>query len=152
MIDSFHKRSWLPLVIVMISCVYGCADEPPEVKEVHRDSLYKVVELCNNAELRSEDSEVIPEFNGPVLPYNIGFEKSEDSINITFDFVSECCQKFDMQHIVRRKTLKLLYLPKEDGESCECYCDYRATYKAIDSEMDFNEIRNVVIRRGKRTK
>ncbi len=149
MLRSFFIYTVLPALFLLIGC---SGEDVNRTSRVIKESSYNVVELCNHPELRSNESEVIPELNKPVLPYNVEYINTKDSINVTFDFVSECCLEFDLQHIVRRSTLKILYLPKEDSEVCECYCDYRASYSAVDSEIDFSKIKRVIVRRGIRNR
>lgn len=131
--------------------LFGCNPNTTDDKKIIRDSSFEVIALCDNPELRKDSSEIQLNFNKQITSYDVTIKKSKDNISIDFFFVSECCQEFDMQHIVRNKTVKLIYLPKEDSEQCDCFCDYHATYDAIDSEIDFAQIKNVLVQRGKRT-
>jgi hypothetical protein len=138
----------LPCLLIMSSC----EQNPQKVEKAIKSSSYNVFELCNNPDLRIVDTTVYPISTKRVTSFNVKYDKSKDSIKVTFDFVAICCQEFDMQHIDNRNVLKILYLPKKNTELCECYCDYRAEYTVIDSELDLSKIRNVIIRRAKRTK
>jgi hypothetical protein len=55
-----------------------------------------------------------------------------DTIRVSFDFISNCCEEFESKAEIANDTLMLSYY-KTSAETCRCLCDYRFTYSVTDT-------------------
>lgn len=63
-----------------------------------------------------------------------------DTIKVSFDFISNCCEKFESTAEIARDTLMLSYY-KTNSETCRCLCDYRFTYSITDTTKVWSGIK-----------
>jgi hypothetical protein len=80
-------------------------------------------------------------------PYDTTQNILKDSTLISFDFISDCCLKYSGEALFRNDTLYLGYgLATEEARPCDCYCDYRMTYKILNRDRHWKKI---IIKQGR---
>lgn len=109
-------------------------------------SAAEVVSLCDTTEFKTAPQELVMKYDGKTY-YNKKVTRSGHEINVTFDFVSECCREFDIDYQLEENRLIIVYKPK-DGDVCECKCNYRGIVNIGDKQIDFNAIRRITIERS----
>lgn len=95
--------------------------------------------------------EVAPERaikHGKLSAYRIRHDTTAmDTIQVSFDFISNCCEKFKSTAEIARDTLMLSYY-KTNTETCRCLCDYRFTYSITDTTKVWSGVK--IIRQTKK--
>lgn len=69
-----------------------------------------------------------------------------DTVRVAFDFISNCCEKFEGKAEIVRDTLQLSYY-KINTETCRCLCDYRFIYSISDTTKTWSGVRINAIRK-----
>lgn len=70
---------------------------------------------------------------GKLAAYRIQQDSvASDTIRVSFDFISNCCEIFESKAEIVNETLNISYY-KTNAEACRCLCDYRFTYSITDS-------------------
>lgn len=81
---------------------------------------------------------------GRYNPYHISDISSGDSTIIQFDFITDCCATFTGEVGLEKDTLYLGYYYDRDTMSlCDCYCDYRMTYRINKSDLKWSALKIV---------
>lgn len=109
-------------------------------------SSAKVVSLCDSTKINLSSQELVVHNSGKTY-YNKQVKRSEHEIKVRFDFISECCREFEIEHQITEGRLIIQYKPKS-GELCECKCTYRGLVNIGDNQVNFREIGRVVIVRS----
>jgi hypothetical protein len=63
-----------------------------------------------------------------------------DTVKVSFDFISNCCGKFESTAKIVHDTLTLSYF-KTNSETCRCLCDYRFTYSVTDTTKTWSGVK-----------
>lgn len=64
----------------------------------------------------------------PINPSKTEYPEKDSTI-ISFDFVADCCLKFNGDVSIKKDELILRYYQQHDSIGpCDCYCDYRMVY------------------------
>jgi hypothetical protein len=63
-----------------------------------------------------------------------------DTIRVSFDFISNCCEKFESNAEMANDTLNVSYY-KTNAETCRCICDYRFTYTISDTTKTWSGVK-----------
>lgn len=71
-----------------------------------------------------------------------------DTIRVSFDFISNCCEKFESSAEIIQDTLTLSYY-KTNAEECRCLCDYRFTYSITDTTKTWSGVKIRQLKEGK---
>ncbi len=67
---------------------------------------------------------------GKHCPYAIDEKTNDDSLQISFDFIDDCCLRYAGAIQLSNDTLWLYYYKANDSsDPCDCYCDYRMIYR-----------------------
>lgn len=90
------------------------------------------------------DREVVPERAvkyGTLTAYRIRQDTTTvDTLKMSFDFIANCCEKFESTAEIVNDTLSLTYY-KTNKETCRCLCDYRFTYFVTDSTKRWSGVK-----------
>jgi hypothetical protein len=80
--------------------------------------------------------------HGRLNPYDTVQVVNKDSVTISFDFITDCCRDFSGDVDLRQDTLFLKYGPSSnDTTRCDCYCDYRMTYRLEKGDRNWKSIK-----------
>jgi hypothetical protein len=63
-------------------------------------------------------------------PYNLKSSIFHDTALLSFEFISDCCRQFSGDSKVENDTVTLYYF-NIGRNVCDCYCDYRMTYRVL---------------------
>lgn len=63
-----------------------------------------------------------------------------DTLKVSFDFISNCCEAFESKAEIANDTLRLSYY-KTNAETCRCLCDYRFTYSITDTTKRWSGVK-----------
>lgn len=63
-----------------------------------------------------------------------------DTIRVSFDFISNCCETHSANAAIVNDTLNLEYYRTSVG-TCRCICDYRFTYSITDTTKRWSGIK-----------
>ena len=78
---------------------------------------------------------------GKLMAYLIQQDSvASDTIRVSFDFISNCCEIFEGKAEIVNETLNISYY-KTNTETCRCLCDYRFTYSISDTTKVWNRIK-----------
>lgn len=78
---------------------------------------------------------------GKLMAYLIQQDSvASDTIRVSFDFISNCCEIFESKAEIVNETLNISYY-KTNTETCRCLCDYRFTYSISDTTKVWNRIK-----------
>ncbi len=131
----------LPLTISLIASssllwLFSCACH----SSVRKSSLVDVsfTQLCDDQKGIVLDRKKKKKY-GTGNPYNINETRSNDTSIISFDFITKCCGKFSGDIKIERDTLTLYYY-FVGREVCDCFCDYRMTYKILPQGVRWNKM------------
>jgi hypothetical protein len=84
---------------------------------------------------------------GKLSAYRIRQERiALDTIRLSFDFISNCCEKFESKAEIVRDTLILSYY-KTNAEACRCLCDYRFVYSISDTTKKWSDIKVMALKK-----
>lgn len=105
------------------------------VRDSHHDAGWYSVKFQSLCEELERD--VVPERvakHGKLSAYRIRQDTAvtRDTIKVSFDFISNCCEKFASSAEIVHDTLTISY-HKTNAETCRCICDYRFTYAITDT-------------------
>lgn len=64
-----------------------------------------------------------------------------DTIRVSFDFISNCCETHAATATLVNDTLHLEYYKTKGSETCRCLCDYRFTYSITDTTKRWSGIK-----------
>lgn len=138
------------LAITLLSWImFGCSSDDRSTNTTHLPSSWssaQVVSLCNARKPQGVDQNLV-RTNERKTYFNRKVSRSSHEIHVSFAFISECCREFDIEYALEEHRLIILYKPKY-GELCECKCDYQGIVTIGDTQINFNEIRRVIIKKG----
>lgn len=131
-------------ILTWTSCVFNNKSET-EKNELTTSRIEKtVISLCEqNNNLAPEN--LVRKYDGKIF-YDKKVQRGKNRISVTFDFISECCREFDLEYKIDEQTLYICYKPKTN-ELCECKCNYRGKLLIQDSEIDFDSINRIRIKK-----
>ena len=119
------------LIVLFIFSLFALRGSPLPAEEETIWYSVKFQSLCEEL-----DRVVTPERAlkyGKMTAYRIRQDTiALDTIRVSFDFISTCCEKFESNAEIANDTLNVLYY-KTNTESCRCICDYRFTYAISDT-------------------
>lgn len=121
--------------IVLIFLVAGLRDAGK------RESWYSVKfqSLCEELERNITPERALR--YGKMTAYNIQQDSiAVDTIRVSFDFISNCCEKFESNAEIVNNALTISY-HKTNAETCRCLCDYRFTYSITDSTKRWSRVK-----------
>ncbi len=79
--------------------------------------------------------------HGKMTAYNIKQDSiAVDTIRVSFDFISNCCEKFESSAEIVNDALTISYY-KTNAETCRCLCDYRFIYSITDSTKRWSRVK-----------
>lgn len=133
---------YISLFVLFLS---GCVSDDHSLQSTSWSEA-NIVSLCDSSENKMAAPDLVLSYNGKSY-YNKEVNKSDHEIHVSFDFISDCCREFEIDTKLAKDQLYIKYHPK-DGDVCECKCNYRGIVKIGDSEIDFQEIKRVVIKRS----
>lgn len=94
--------------------------------------------LCDELE-RNVTPERATRF-GKLQAYNLKQENTApDTVLVSFDFISNCCETHTGAAEIVDSTLTLNYY-QTGAEACRCLCDYRLTYSISDTTLHWRSI------------
>lgn len=64
-----------------------------------------------------------------------------DTIKVSFDFISNCCETHEANAAIVNDTLNLEYYKTVSSGTCRCICDYRFTYSITDTTKRWSGIK-----------
>jgi hypothetical protein len=77
---------------------------------------------------------------GELKAYSIQQDSvASDTIRVSFDFISNCCEKFESKAELVNETLSISYY-KINAETCRCLCDYRFIYSIADTTKRWSRV------------
>lgn len=78
---------------------------------------------------------------GTLKAYNIRQQKiAGDTTQVSFDFISNCCETHTGTAEIADSTLILNYY-RTNTEACRCLCDYRLTYTISDTTRHWTSVK-----------
>ncbi len=81
---------------------------------------------------------------GKYNPYHISEITHDDTTVIHFDFITDCCATFSGEVGLERDTLYLgYYFDRDTMRLCDCYCDYRMTYRVNKADLKWSAMKIV---------
>lgn len=105
---------------------------PPISEEKYAVSSYN---LCDDEHGILLNMDTMSEY-GKYNPYHISEYSSGDSTVIQFDFITDCCATFTGEVGLEKDTLYLgYYYDRDTMRLCDCYCDYRMTYRINKADL-----------------
>ncbi len=105
-----------------VSCIY----EPPASHVWCKEQVLQLCELPPHRVITHDDIKR----NGMRKPYNYQKEENKDSLILSFEFIDDCCLKYTADTYQSQDSLFLgYYLPNDSNKVCDCWCDYRMTYR-----------------------
>ena len=127
------------LTVLFILSLFTLHEVPRHVDEEIAWYSVKFQALCEEL-----DRVVTPEraFKyGKMSAYRVRQDTlAADTIRVSFDFISNCCEKFESTAEIVNDTLSLSYY-KTNAETCRCVCDYRFTYSIADTTKTWSSIK-----------
>ena len=131
---------------------FSACNDAPQTKEnkVHNASnndwrkeewySVKYESLCDDRKGIFVDAKKVEKY-GNYHPYDTAQKIINDSVLISFDFISDCCLEYSGEVIIRNDTLFLGYgLASDTLSPCDCYCDYRMNYKIKATDRFWSKI------------
>lgn len=141
---------WLTILLVTCTFLFGCTSDEESVNSADSvetmevrsnvDCIFKppasnvwckeqVEQLCDLPPHKVMTGEEIKRY-GMRKPYNYHKKDSRDSLILSFEFIDDCCLKFTADTYQSQDSLFLgFYLPNDSNKVCDCWCDYRMTYR-----------------------
>jgi hypothetical protein len=99
--------------------------------------------LCDDQKGKFLDIEKLKKYK-TMYPYDTVQIVNQDSVTISFDFITDCCLDFEGDATLRSDTLLLQYCYAADTMSpCDCYCDYRMIYNIYSGKRNWTSIKIV---------
>ena len=117
--------------LTVLTALISCKKKEPPENSANADRWFvtKFYSLCDDSRGIFLNLEKLNK-HGKYNPYDTVQVVNKDSVTISFDFIADCCLTFSGDVKLRKDTLLLKYRFSSDTlVSCDCYCDYRMTYK-----------------------
>ncbi len=110
---------------------------PPISKEKYTVSCYN---LCDNGHGILLNMDTMSKY-GKYNPYRFSNKTRDDSTVVQFDFITDCCATFTGEVALKKDTLYLsYYFDRDTMVLCDCYCDYRMTYRINKADLRWSAI------------
>ena len=132
-----------PVIMLLIVSLLG-------LEGSHQEATWysvKFQSLCLELERNVAPERAIK--HGKLSAYRIRQDSlAMDTIRVSFDFISNCCEKFESKAEILQDTLTLSYY-KTYSETCRCLCDYRFTYLVSDTTKRWSGVKIIHTKDGK---
>ena len=102
--------------------------------------------LCKERESHMAPNELVREHDGKTY-YNKKVSETDHDTQITFDFISDCCQAFLGKHEEKDNKLYLYYYPDSNSVKCDCKCDYRMIYTFVHNNQPRKDWDRIIIKK-----
>lgn len=124
-----------PVIILLIVSFLG-------LESAHQEATWysvKFQSLCEELERNVTPERAIK--HGNLSAYRIRQDTTVlDTIKVSFDFISNCCEEFESKAEIANDTLMLSYY-KTNAETCRCLCDYRFTFAVTDTTKRWSGVK-----------
>src|SRR5688572_24008621 len=78
---------------------------------------------------------------GKLTAFNIVQDTlKNDTVRVSFDFISNCCEVYEGSASIVNDTLNLVY-QQMSAQTCRCICDYRFAYAITDTTKTWSGIK-----------